>query len=87
MAGSKAPVLQFHYKPNFAKICESEALTVRQCGPRLQEFGLTLWVVSVLVYNQRLLSTDSKKKMTCESGSHSLIKVPCKNKLLLSSLH
>ena len=34
------------------KIPESEGLLVHQCSARLGEFGLTLWVVSILMYDQ-----------------------------------
>ena len=34
------------------KIPESEGMLVRQCSVRLQELGLTLWVVSILMYDQ-----------------------------------
>ena len=34
------------------KIPENEGLLVRQCSARLGEFGLTLWVVSILMYDQ-----------------------------------
>ena len=36
------------------KIRESEALLVRQCSSHLGEYGLTLWVVSILMYVQEL---------------------------------
>ena len=38
------------------KIRESEALLVRQCTSHLGEYGLTLWVVSILTYAQELHS-------------------------------
>ena len=34
------------------KIPESEGMLVRQCSIRLRELGLTLWVVSILMYDQ-----------------------------------
>ena len=34
------------------EIPESEGLLVHQCSARLGEFGLTLWVVSILMYDQ-----------------------------------
>ena len=34
------------------KIPESEGMLVHQCLVRLRELGLTLWVVSILMYNQ-----------------------------------
>ena len=36
------------------KIRESKALLVRQCSSYLGEYGLTLWVVSILTYAQEL---------------------------------
>ena len=34
------------------KIPKSEGMLVHQCSIRLQELGLTLWVVSILMYDQ-----------------------------------
>ena len=34
------------------KIPESEGMLVHQCSVRLWELGLTLWVVSILMYDQ-----------------------------------
>ena len=34
------------------KIPESEGMLVRHCFVRLRELGLTLWVVSILMYDQ-----------------------------------
>ena len=34
------------------KIPESEGMLVHQCSIRLRELGLTLWVVSILMYDQ-----------------------------------
>ena len=48
------------------KIPESEGLLVRQCSVRLGEFGLTLWVVSILMYNQEF----HNKKMVFFFVSH-----------------
>ena len=33
------------------KIRESEGMLVHQCSVRLRELGLTLWVVSILMYD------------------------------------
>ena len=34
------------------KIPKSEGMLVCQCSVRLRELGLTLWVVSILMYDQ-----------------------------------
>ena len=39
------------YSP-VVKIPESEGLLVWHCSARLREYGLTLWVVSILIYDQ-----------------------------------
>ena len=41
------------------KVRESKALLVRQCSSHLGEYGLTLWVVSILMYAQELHHTDT----------------------------
>ena len=46
-------VSKLEYSP-VTKIRESEALLVRQCSFCLGEYGLTLWVVSILMYAQEL---------------------------------
>ena len=46
-------VSKVEYSP-VTKIRESEALLLRQCSSRLGEYGLTLWVVSILMYAQEL---------------------------------
>ena len=46
-------VSKLEYSP-VKKIRESEALLVRQCSSHLGEYGLTLWVVSILMYVQEL---------------------------------
>ena len=52
MAG-KDIVSKLEYSP-VKKIRESKALLVRQCSSRLGEYGLTLWVVSILMNAQEL---------------------------------
>ena len=52
MAG-KDVVSKLEYSP-VKKIRESGALLVRQCSSHLGEYGLTLWVVSILMYAQEL---------------------------------
>ena len=54
----KDDVSKVEYSP-VAKISESEALLVRQCTAHLGEYGLTLWVVSILMYTQELHHTDT----------------------------
>ena len=51
MAGKEQDhaVLQYSGVP---KIRESKALLVRYCSKRLEEYGLTLWVVSIVLYVQ-----------------------------------
>ena len=44
-------LLKLKYSP-VVKIPETEGLLVHQCSARLGEFGLTLWVVSILMYDQ-----------------------------------
>ena len=44
-------VKTLEYSP-VVKIPETKGLLVRQCSARLGEFGLTLWVVSILMYDQ-----------------------------------
>ena len=34
------------------KIKESEALLVQNCSKRLEEYGITFWVVSIVLYIQ-----------------------------------
>ena len=46
-------VSKLEYSP-VKKIRESEALLVRQCSSHLGEYGLTLWVASILMYAQEL---------------------------------
>ena len=41
------------------KIPESEGLLVRQCTSHLGEFGLTVWVVTILMYTQEFHHTDT----------------------------
>ena len=48
-------VSKLEYSP-VKKIRESKALLVRQCSSRLGEYGLTLWVMSILMYAQELHS-------------------------------
>ena len=43
-------VLQYTEVP---KIVESEALSVQNCTKRLEKFGLTLWVLSIVLYIQK----------------------------------
>ena len=50
MAGQDI-VKTLEYSP-VVKIPESEGLLVQQCSARLGEYGLTLWVVSILMYDQ-----------------------------------
>ena len=57
MAG-KDYISKMEYSP-VAKISESEALLVRQCSAHLGEYGLTLSVVSILMYTQELDHTDT----------------------------
>ena len=52
MAGNDV-VSKLEYSP-VKKIRESEALLVRQCSSCLGDYGLTLWVVSILMYAQEL---------------------------------
>ena len=52
MAG-KDVVSKLEFSP-VKKIRESESLLVRQCSSHLGEYGLTLWVVSILMYTQEL---------------------------------
>ena len=49
MAGQDIKTLKYS---QVVKIPESEGLLVCHCSARLGEFGLTLWVVSILMYNQ-----------------------------------
>ena len=51
MAGKEQDhaVLQYSGVP---KIREYEALLVHNCSKRLEEYGLTLWVVSIVLYIQ-----------------------------------
>ena len=49
------------------KIPESEGMLVCQCSVRLRELGLTLWVVSILMYDQEF----HNKKMFLFFVSHS----------------
>ena len=44
---------KLEYSP-VTKIRESKALLIRQCSSCLGEYGLTLWVVSILMYTQEL---------------------------------
>ena len=46
------------YSP-VAKSSESGTLLVRQCGTCLGKYGLTLWVVSILMYAQEFHHTDT----------------------------
>ena len=54
----KDDVSKMEYSP-VTKFRESEALSVRQCSACLGECGLTLWVVSILMYTQELHHTDT----------------------------
>ena len=51
----KDVVSKLEYSP-VKKIRESKALLVRQCSSHLWEYGLRLWVVSILMYTQELHS-------------------------------
>ena len=55
----KHAVLQYAEVP---KIVELEALLVRNCTKRLEEFGLTLWVVSIVLYVQESQGLRAYKK-------------------------
>ena len=46
-------VSKLQYSP-VKKVRESEALLFRQCSSRLAEYGLTLWVVTILMNDQEL---------------------------------
>ena len=48
-------VLQYSGVP---KIKESEVLLVQNCSKRLEEYGITLWVVSIVLYIQELQPLD-----------------------------
>ena len=52
----KDDISKMAYSP-VAKISESETLLVRQCSACLGEYGLTLWVMSILMYAQELHHT------------------------------
>ena len=54
----KDDICKMEYSP-VAKISKSEALWVRQCSAHLGEYGLTFWVVSILMYAQELHHTDT----------------------------
>ena len=54
----KDDVSKMEYSP-VAKISKSEALLVRQCTAHLGEYGLTLWVVGILMYAQELHHTNT----------------------------
>ena len=47
--GEDCAVLKYSGVP---KIRESKALLVHNCSKRLEEYGLTLWVVSIVLYIQ-----------------------------------
>ena len=49
MARQDVKILE--YSP-VVKIAESNGLLVQHCSARLGEYGLTLWVVSILMYDQ-----------------------------------
>ena len=49
MAGQDIKTLEYS---QVVKIPESEGLLVSQCSARLGKFRLTLWVVSILMYDQ-----------------------------------
>ena len=52
MVGKDAPkVMEYSL---VTKIPESEGLLVRQCTSHLGKFGLTIWVVSILMCEQEL---------------------------------
>ena len=63
MAG-KDIVSKMEYSP-VTKIRDSEALLVRQCSYHLGEYGLTLWVVSILMYAQELHQFFFVSCITC----------------------
>ena len=62
-AGKDAPNILV-YSP-VHKIPETEGLLVHQCSARLPEYDLTLWVVSVLMYNQEYHHSDAWKIFFC----------------------
>ena len=49
MTGQDVKIVE--YSP-VVKIPDSEGLLVQQCSARLGEYRLTLWVVSILMYDQ-----------------------------------
>ena len=51
MSADKEQRAVLEYSP-VPKIKESEALLVRNCSKRLDEYGLMLWVVSIVLYVQ-----------------------------------
>ena len=51
MSADKEQHAVLEYSP-VPKIKESEALLVQNCSKRLDEYGLTLWVVSIALYIQ-----------------------------------
>ena len=51
MSADKEQHAVLEYSP-VPKIKESEALLVWNCSKRLDEYGLTLWVVSIVLYVQ-----------------------------------
>ena len=54
----KDVVSTMEYSP-VTKIRESKDLLVKQCSSCLGEYGLILWVVSILMYAQELHHTDT----------------------------
>ena len=51
MSADKEQHAGLQYSP-VPKIKESEALLVWNCSKRLEEYGMTLWVVSIVLYIQ-----------------------------------